>query len=92
MTFSTVGETWSQVRSVSPTFTDEDGTAPTTATEGEVGGRRERVGVGRVCVREVEGCDEEEKMMRSDDRGKSERRWELREPVVSSDRSEGSPL
>jgi hypothetical protein len=54
--------------------------------------RRERVGVGRVCVREVEGCDEEEKMMRNDDRGKSETRWELREPVVSSDRSEGSPL
>jgi hypothetical protein len=85
--FPTGGGTWSQVRSVSPTRTDEEKrTAPTTVSKGEVGGRRERVGVGCVCVREVEGCDEEEKTMRSDDRGKIETRKELSESVVSTDR------
>ena len=53
---------------------------------------RERVGVGRVCVKEVEGCDEEEKTMRSDVRGQSEMSRELRESVVPTDRGEGSPL
>ena len=55
-------------------------------------GDEKECGVGRVCVREVEGCDEEEKTMRSDDRAKSETRRELREFVVSTDRGEGSPL
>src|ERR1700710_3126314 len=64
----------------------EKRTAPTTVSKGEMGGRRERVGVGCVCVREVEGCDEEEKTMRSDDRGKIETRRELSESVVSTDR------
>ena len=80
------------MRSVSPTFTDEERTTPTTVSKGEVGGQRERVGVGRVCVREVEGCDEEEKTMRSDVRGQSEMSRELRESVVPTDRGEGSPL
>ena len=48
--------------------------------------------MGRVCVREVEGCDEEEKTMRSDVRGQSEMSRELRESVVPTDRGEGSPL